>query len=101
MFFNEAKVSDKERSRLYVIRRLGFCNSNLFTRMMKDPDLGYLPKLIPLNEDNPINDAAKYKKKLHERISTGYQCARNVGKKSTWMATEEDQVWAAKAMKGL
>ncbi len=35
--------------------------------MVKDPDIGYLPNLIPLNEDNPINDAVKYKKQSHVR----------------------------------
>jgi hypothetical protein len=69
LIFNEAKCNDEERSRLYV-RRLGFCSSNLFPKMMKDPDIGYLPKLIPLNEDNPISDAAKFKKKSHVRTPT-------------------------------
>ena len=69
LIFNEAKCTDEERSRLYV-RRLGFCSSNLFPKMMKDPDIGYLPKLIPLNEDNPISDAAKFKKKSHVRTPT-------------------------------
>jgi hypothetical protein len=75
MFFNEAKVSDEERSRLYV-RRLGFCNSNLFSKMMKDPDIGSLPNLIPLNEDNPINDAAKYKKQSHVRTPSEISMTR-------------------------
>jgi hypothetical protein len=69
MIFNEAKCSDEERSRLYV-RRLGYCSSLLFPRMIKDKDLGNLPKLIPLNEDNPVNDAAKFKKKPHKRVPT-------------------------------
>ena len=64
MLFNEANCAVEERSRLYV-RRLGYCNSKLFPRMMNDKDLGDLPKLIPLNEDNPVNDAAKFKKKTH------------------------------------
>ena len=67
MIFNEAKCSDEERSRLYV-RRLGYCNSMLFPRMIKDKDIGDLPKLIPLNEDNPVNDSAKFKKKTHKRV---------------------------------
>jgi hypothetical protein len=50
MFFNEAKVSVKERSRLYV-RRLGFCNSRILHRLTSDPDNGNLPKLMQLNED--------------------------------------------------
>jgi hypothetical protein len=77
MIFNEANCSIEERSRLYV-RRLGYCNSKLFSRMMNDKDLGDLPKLIPLNEDNPVNDAAKFKKKPHSRvpsaISMGKPC---------------------------
>jgi len=31
MIFNEAKITDEERSRLYV-RRLGYCNSSLFKK---------------------------------------------------------------------
>ena len=77
MIFNEANVSVEERSRLYV-RRLGFCNSKLLTRMTNDPDNGTLPKLIQLNEDSPINDAAKFKKRTHGRtpneISMGRPC---------------------------
>jgi hypothetical protein len=69
MIFNEAKCSDEKRSRLYV-RRLGYCNSMLLPRMIKDKDFGNLPKLISLNEDNPVNDAAKFKKKAHERVPT-------------------------------
>jgi len=46
--------------------------------MMDDPDLGILPKLISLNEDSPINDGAKFKKKTHHRtpnsISMGRPC---------------------------
>ena len=77
MIFNEADVSVEERSRLYV-RRLGFCNSKLLKRMIDDPDNGRLPKLIQLNEDSPINDAAKFQKKSHGRtpveISMGRPC---------------------------
>jgi hypothetical protein len=66
LIFNEAKITDEERSRLYL-RRFGYCDSNLFPRMMRDPDFGELPKLISLNEDNPINDGAKFKKRTHKR----------------------------------
>ncbi len=77
LIFNEANCSVEERSRLYV-RRLGYVNSKLFPRMINDKDIGDLPKLIPLNEDNPVNDAAKWKKKPHPRtpsaISMGKPC---------------------------
>ena len=75
LMFNEAKVSDEERSRLYV-RRLGYCNSDLFKRMTSDSDFGVLPKLVPLNEDSPINDAAKFRKKTHKRIPTSISMGR-------------------------
>jgi len=75
MLFNEANCSVEERSRLYV-RRLGYCNSKLFPRMMNDKDLGDLPKLIPLNEDNPVNDAAKFKKKTHSRVPSSVSMGR-------------------------
>ena len=35
--------------------------------MNKDPDFGELPALCPLNEDNPVKDAAKFRKLTHER----------------------------------
>ena len=44
--------------------------------MVKDPDIGYLPNLIPLNEDNPINDAAKYKKQSHVRTPSEISMTR-------------------------
>ena len=64
LIFNEANATVEERSRLYV-RSLGYCSSKLFKRMTGDPDLGNLPKLVELNEDNPVNDGAKFKKKMH------------------------------------
>ncbi len=77
MFFNEANVSVEERSRLYV-RRLGFCNSKILQRLTSDPDNGKLPKLMQVNEDSPINDAAKFTKRSHGRtpsdISMGQPC---------------------------
>ena len=66
MAFNIAKISDEERSRLYC-RRFGYCNSQLLKKMSDDADFGELPKLITLNEDNAIMDAAKFKKKAHQR----------------------------------
>jgi hypothetical protein len=66
MAFNIAKLTEEERSRLYV-RRYGYCNSHLLTRMTRDPDFGKLPKLCALNEDNPIKDAAKFRKLSHGR----------------------------------
>jgi hypothetical protein len=66
LIFNVAKCTTEERSRLYV-RRFGYCNSELFVRMNKDPDFGELPTLCPLNEDNPVKDAAKFRKLTHER----------------------------------
>ena len=35
--------------------------------MQKDPDFGELPEFCALNEDNPVKDAAKYRKLTHER----------------------------------
>jgi hypothetical protein len=75
LIFNEAKVSDEERSRLYV-RTLGYCNSELFNRMTSDPDHEKLPVLVPLNEDNPINDAAKFRKKPHSRTPSSISMGR-------------------------
>ncbi len=77
LVFNEANATVEERSRLYV-RRLGYCSSKLFKRMIGDPDLGNLPKLVELNEDNPVNDGAKFKKRTHSRtprnLSMGRPC---------------------------
>ena len=71
MLFNAAKCSVEERSRLYV-RRLGYCDSNALVRMSKDPDFGELPEFCHLNEDNPVKDAAKYRKLTHERTDPAY-----------------------------
>jgi hypothetical protein len=84
MLFNEANCSVEERSRLYV-RRLGYYDSKLFPRLMNDKDLGDLPKLIPLNEDNPVNDAAKFKKKTHSRVPTAISMGDRVGFERTLM----------------
>jgi hypothetical protein len=77
MVFNIAKCSAEERSRLFV-RRLGYCDSNLLVRMNKDPDFGELPSFCSLNEDNPVKDAAKYRKLTHERtdpsLSQRFSC---------------------------
>jgi hypothetical protein len=66
MAFNLAKISDEERSRLFC-RRFGYCNTQLLKRMSEDSDFGEVPKLVSLNEDNAILDAAKFKKKAHYR----------------------------------
>ena len=71
MLFNAAKCSIEERSRLFV-RRLGYCDSNALVRMYKDPDFGELPEFCRLNEDNPVKDAAKYRKLTHERTDPAY-----------------------------
>ena len=66
MAFNLAKISDEERSRLFC-RRFGYCNPLLLQKMSKDENFGELPKLIDINEDNVIMNAAKFKKKPHLR----------------------------------
>jgi hypothetical protein len=71
LLFNAAKCSIEERSRLFV-RRLGYCDSNALVRMSKDPDFGELPEFCHLNEDNPVKDAAKYRKLTHERTDPAY-----------------------------
>jgi hypothetical protein len=99
MLFNEANCSVEERSRLYV-RRLGYCNSKLFPRMMSDKDLGDLPKLIPLNEDNPANDAAKFKKKTHSRgCLQRYQWGDRAGFGYMLLDMAAFKAWEQKAMK--
>ena len=66
MAFNLAAISDEERSRLYC-RRMGYCNPMLLKKMSEDENFGKLPKLVNVNEDNAIMDAAKFKKKPHHR----------------------------------
>jgi hypothetical protein len=66
MAFNLAKISDEERSRLFC-RRFGYCNPLLLKKMSEDKNFGELPKLIDVNEDDAIMDAAKFKKKPHHR----------------------------------
>jgi hypothetical protein len=66
MAFNLAKVSDEERSRVFC-RRFGYCSPLLLKIMSEDKHFGELPKLVELNEDNAIMDAAKFKKKPHHR----------------------------------
>ena len=66
LIFNLAKCTIEERSRL-MVRRFGYCNSELLVRMCKDPDYGELPTLCYLNENNQIKDAAKYRALTHER----------------------------------
>ena len=71
LIFNVAKCSIEERSRLFA-RRLGYCDSNSLVRMCKDPDFGELPEFCQLNEDNPVKDAAKYRKLTHHRSDPKY-----------------------------
>jgi hypothetical protein len=66
MDFNLAKISDEERSRLFC-RRFGYCNPLLLQKMSEDENFGKLPKLVNVNEDNAIMNAAKFKKKPHHR----------------------------------
>ena len=66
MVFNLAKISDEERSRVFC-RRFGYCSPLLLKKMNEDKNFGELPKLVELNEDNAIMDAAKWKKKPHHR----------------------------------
>ena len=66
MAFNLAAISDEERSRLFC-RRMGYCNPMLLKKMSEDDNFGKLPKLVNVNEDNAIMDAAKFKKKPHHR----------------------------------
>ncbi len=66
MAFNLAEVSDEERTRVYC-RRFGYCNPLLLKKMSEDENFGKLPKLIDLNEDYAIMDAAKFRKKPHYR----------------------------------
>jgi hypothetical protein len=66
MAFNLAQVSDEERTRVYC-RRFGYCNPLLLKKMSEDENFGKLPKLIDLNEDNAIMNAAKFRKKPHHR----------------------------------
>ena len=66
MAFNLAAISDEERSRLFC-RRMGYCNPKLLKKMSEDDNFGKLPKLVNVNEDNAIMDAAKFKKKPHHR----------------------------------
>ena len=90
--FNIAKLTEEERSRLYV-RRFGYCNSHLLTRMMRDPDFGKLPKLIALNEDNPVKDAAKFRKLSHSRTDPELSMGR-----LPWLRTYVDGYGGGKSM---
>jgi hypothetical protein len=76
MAFNLAKISDEDRSRVFC-RRLGYCNSSLLPRLCADDDNGTLPKLISLNEDNAIQDQAKFKKKVHQRTDRDHSQGRS------------------------
>ena len=92
MAFNVAKLSEEERSRLFV-RRFGYCNSHLLARMTRDPDFGKLPKMIALNEDNPIKDAAKFRKLSHGRTDPELSMGR-----LPWHRTYVDGYGGGKSM---
>ena len=66
MIFNEAKALPEERSRLYV-RRLGYCSSRLFKHMAKMPEYAGFPDLPELNEDNLVQDLAKFTRKSYPK----------------------------------
>jgi hypothetical protein len=63
---NEAKLTIKERSRLYC-RRFAYCDTNMFQVMHGREEFGNFPKLATLNEDNLIADLAKFKRKPYHR----------------------------------
>jgi hypothetical protein len=92
MVFSIAKLDEEERSRLYV-RRFGYCNSHLLTRMTRDPDFGKLPKLCALNEDNPVKDAAKFRKLSHGRTDPELSMGR-----LPWIRTFVDGYSGGKSM---
>ena len=92
MTFNIAKLSEEERSRLYV-RRFGYCNSHLLTRMARDSDFGKMPKLCALNEDNPVKDAAKFRKLSHGRTDPELSMGR-----LPWFRTFVDGYGGGKSM---
>ncbi len=92
MAFNVAKLTEEERSRLYV-RRFGYCNSQLLTRMTRDSDFGKLPKFCALYEDNPVKDAAKFKKLSHGRTDPELSMGR-----LPWMCTYVDGYGGGRSM---
>jgi hypothetical protein len=92
MAFNIAKLSEEERSRLYV-RRFGYCNSHLLTRMARDSDFEKMPKLCALNEDNPVKDAAKFRKLSHGRTDPELSMGR-----LPWFRTFVDGYGGGKSM---
>ena len=66
MIFNEAKVTVEERTRLYS-RRFGFADPAYLSRMHTMAEYGKFPKLVHLNEDNPGQDAAKFRQRPYKR----------------------------------
>ena len=66
MIFNEAKVTVEERTRLYS-RRFGFADPAYLARMHGMAEYGKFPKLVNLNEDNPGQDAAKFRQRSYKR----------------------------------
>jgi hypothetical protein len=66
MIMNEGRISVAERSRLWC-RRLGYCDTNVFTNMRKLPEYGNFPNVKAMNEDNKVATQAKFKRKPYPR----------------------------------
>ena len=63
MVFNEVKATKMERSRLWCCR-LAYCDTGLFGLMASMPECGDFPYLPLVNEDNLVEDQAKFKRKV-------------------------------------
>jgi len=73
MIFNEAKLNDVDLTHLYCAK-FGFPDTAVFPRMSAMKECyGKFPKLLHLNEDSTIQDAAKFKRKSYHRkpVPTG------------------------------
>ena len=66
MIMNEGRISVAERSRLWC-RRLGYCDTNVFTNMRKLPEYGNFPNVKAMNEDNKVATQAKFKRRPYPR----------------------------------
>ena len=66
MVFNEAKLDENSRSRLYS-RKFGCCDTSLFERMNKMEEHGDFPKMCALNEDSLVQVEAKFKRKPYTK----------------------------------
>ena len=66
LVFNEAKVDDLSRARLWC-RRFAYCNTALFGKMSAMPEYGDFPDLPSVNEDNLVGDLAKYVRKSYPK----------------------------------